>query len=462
MKILFIYKYEYVEPLGIMYLSSLLRTHGHHCYFIDLQFADHPIEEIQRISPDIVAYSITTGKHKFYRAFNQELKKNLTFFSIFGGPHCTFSPQFIYEEGVDAICMGEGEFPFLELANNLEAGRDLTQIKNLWIKLGGEVYKNDLRPLIADLDILPPPDRELVNKYRHYRNMHRRYILTGRGCPYHCTYCFNHSYNKLYANKGNVIRKRSIGNVLQELKFVKDTHRPERFQFVDDTFILDYEWTLEFCEAYRREINIPFIAYVRVNLVKEEIVKALKDAGCITIVYAIESGDERLRNNILKRGISDEQIITASKIFEKYGLSRYVQNMVGLPDETLDMAFRTVALNIECKASYSWVSMFQPYPMTDLWEYSKERGYFKGDVESVEESFYERSVMKLRDIEKMERLRHLFSLCVAFPSLVGLVRILIELPLNRVYQALWNLHRAWCYCFKVKWMDLGEVFIREW
>lgn len=461
MKILFVYEYEFVEPLGIMYLSSFLKERGHECYFIDIKFEKNFALEAQKISPDIIAYSITTGKHKFYQEFNQKLKKSFTFFSLFGGPHCTFFPEFIYEEGVDAICRGEGEFPFLELADNLEAGRAITQIKNLWIKIEGKIYKNEVRNLIEDLDAIPAPDRDLINKYKHYQKMHRRYILTQRGCPYECAYCFNHSYNKLYQGKGRIIRKRSVGNVIEELKFVKKAYRAKRFQFIDDVFILDYKWALDFCGAYKREIDIPFIVYVRVDLAGEEIVKALKGAGCATILYAVESGNEHIRNGILKRGISNEQIITAGKLFNKYGFKTYAQNMVGLPDETLETAFETMSLNIECKPSYSWVSIFQPYPMTELREYSKERGYFDDDINSFEESYYDRSVMKIKDIRKMERLRHLFSIGVAFPILVPLIKILIKLPLNRFYLFLWNFHRAWCYFFKVKWIDLSELFIRE-
>ena len=223
MKILFIYKCEFEEPLGIMYLSSFLKKHGHECYFLDLKFEKRFIEEVQKISPDIIGYSITTGKHKFYQKLNLELKKKLHFFSLFGGPHATFFPEFIYKQGVDAVCRGEGEFPFLELADSFEKGKDITKIKNIWVKVNGKVYKNEVRDLISDLDILPFSDRELLNKYAHYKKMHRRFILTGRGCPYNCTFCFNHSYKKLYKNKGKIIRKRSIGNVIEELKLIIKT-----------------------------------------------------------------------------------------------------------------------------------------------------------------------------------------------------------------------------------------------
>jgi radical SAM superfamily enzyme YgiQ (UPF0313 family) len=461
MKILFIHSYDFIEPMGIMYLSSFLKKHGYDCYFLDIKFEKDLHKTIRVISPDIIAYSITTGKHKFYQKLNLELKNKLNFFSLFGGPHCTFFPEFIYEEGVDAICIGEGEFPFLELADSIREGKDITNIKNIWVKIKGEVYKNEIRNLIEDLDILPFPDRDLINNYNHYRKVHRRYFLTGRGCPYKCAYCFNHAYNKLYKGKGTIVRKRSVGNVIEELIFIREKYRPLRFHFVDDTFIVNEKWTLDFCDEYAKKINIPFLVNLRVNLVKENIVKALKDAKCITVVYAIESGNIHIRNNVLKRNISEVQILNASKLFNKYRLRTYVQNMVGLPDETLDMAFETIALNAKCKPSFSFVSIFQPYPGTELCEYSKGKGYFNDNVDSFEETFFKKSVMKIKDINRIERLRHLFSLAVAFSIPAPVIKLLIKLPLNSFYFFLWNIHRIWCYCFKVKWIDFSELFIRE-
>ncbi len=461
MKILFIYKYEFDEPLGILHLSGFLKKHGYDCHFIDIKFEKNFIEGIQKISPEIIAYSITTGKHKFYQKLNHDLKKKLNLFSFFGGHHCTFFPYFFYYEGVDAICRGEGEFPFLELADGLEKAKDITKIKNLWIKVNGRVYKNELRDLIEDLDMLPFPDRELLNKYNHYKKKLRRFILAGRGCPYQCSYCFNHSYNKLYQNKGKIVRKRSVDNVIKELKFIKRTYQPRRFQFVDDIFILDEKWVLDLCDAYKKDIAVPFIACVRVNLVREEIVKALKEAGCITVVYAIESGNDYIRNSILQRDISKKQIRVASNIFNKYKIRTFVQNMVGLPEETLDMAFETMLLNVQCKATWSWVSIFQPYPQTELCKYSQEKGYFSGDADLFDESYYYRSIMKMKDMKRIVRLRHLFSLGVAFPFFIPLIKILIRLPLGWCYIFLWNMHRIWGYCFKAKVVDLPELFIRE-
>lgn len=461
MKILFIYEYNHFEPLGMMSLSAYLKKHGYECYFIDIKLEKDYIREIEKIKPDIIAYTVLTGKHKFWRKINLKLKEKLKFFALFGGPHCTFFPEFIYENGVDAVCRGEGEQPFLKLVRCLENKEDITTIRSLWVKKNGIVFKNEVENLIENLDELPFMDRELINKYNHYKKVHRRYVLSGRGCPFRCTYCFNHSFNKLFQGKGRIIRKRSVGNVIGELKEIKEKCKPTKFQFLDDTFALDCNWVMEFCKRYKKEIGLPFIVQFRTNFVKDEVIKAVKDAGCIAIMLGIECGNERLRNEVLKRDTTDSQIIEAAKVLQKYKMPIFAMNMVGLPDETLDDVFTTIRINVICKPSYAWASIFQPYPRTELWEYSKQKGYFDGDIDSVPESYYDTSIIKIKDIKKIVRLHKFFSLCVAFPFIIPIIKQLIKLPLNKLYTLIWNLHRAWCYIFEVSWVDFTDLLIRE-
>jgi radical SAM superfamily enzyme YgiQ (UPF0313 family) len=461
MKILFIYKYEFVEPLGILSLSSYLKKEGHNVQFIDLYFCRDYLSEIKKIKPDVIAYSVTTGKHKFYLNLNNVLKKELKFFALFGGPHCTFFPEFIKEKGVNAICRGEGELAAAEFLKKLEKKEDLRFIQNIDIKIKGKIYKNSLRNKIPNLDILPFVDRELTAKYSNYQNAHVRYVLTGRGCPYNCTYCFNHSYNKLYADKGKILRQRSVDNIIKELILVKKQNNPRRFQFIDDTFILNKKWVLEFCKKYKKEIKLPFICYARINLIDEEIIKALKNAGCITLLFAIESGNEFIRNTILKRNISEAQTLSAAKLCRKYKINLFTQNIVGLPGETIENVWETIKLNIQCQPSYAWASIFQPYPGTELCNYSVKKGYYRGNVRLIGQDYFTKSVMKLKDINKIERLHHLFPIAVNYPFLIPGIKILIKLPLNKIYYFFWNIHRAYSYFFKVKLIDFSELFITK-
>jgi len=155
MKIAFIIKnYEIAEPLGIMYISSLLKTKGHS---IALFIASRKnwLHGLKNYSPDIVGYSVISGSHAEYLKINDQVKAEIKAFSILGGPHTTFFPETVYQENVDAICIGEGGYAMLELAESIEQGTDISGINNLWVKKAGTVIKNPIRPLLEDLNELP-------------------------------------------------------------------------------------------------------------------------------------------------------------------------------------------------------------------------------------------------------------------------------------------------------------------
>jgi radical SAM superfamily enzyme YgiQ (UPF0313 family) len=462
MKILFIYKYANYEPLGLMTLSAILKKAGHQCQYIDVHFERNLIAKVKELSPDIIAYSIITGSHKYFWDLNRKLKKHHNYLALFGGPHCTFFPEFINEEGVDIICRGEGENAIVALANNIHQGKDFTAIPNLWIKKEGFIYKNDIENLCLNLDEIPFPDRSLVNVYQHYGNMKRRDVITARGCPYNCTYCFNHANKELLRHKGRYVRQRSVENVIEELILLRDKYHSKKFHFQDDVFTVNRKWTLDFCESYRQKINLPFEVQLRVNLIDEEIIRELKNAGCTVAMYGIESGNFPLRKNLLNRNISDEQILNAAELFKKYKIKTMTVNILGLPDETLAMAFETVKLNIRCKPSYAWNSIFQPYPMTKLAEYSKQKNYFDGDVNVFEDSFlYGRSTMKTKDIKMIERLHFLFSVAVSFPFILPFIHLLTKIPLLGFYRLLFFLHRVYAAFFSLKRISFSEIFVFE-
>ncbi|MEK6820224.1 MAG: radical SAM protein, partial [Nanoarchaeota archaeon] len=335
MRVAFILKTITVSsPLGIMYLSAALKKEGHETALFYFRRRDF-LEKLKRFKPDILAYSITTGAHREYIALNRKIKKSLNAVSVFGGPHPTFYPEMIEENGVDAICRGEGEEAFVEFVNKLEKGKSTDRVKNFWIKRGKRIIKNPVRKLKENLDELPFPDREVVYKTdRFFLDFKMKRFMASRGCPFKCTYCFNRQYNQLYKNKGRIVRCRSVDNLLEEIKQVKSRYPTKLIKFVDDTFILDKIWLEEFCDKYRKEIGLPFICNIRADLVTEDIVEQLKKAMCIAVYIGIESGNEKARREVLERNMSDEQILNACRLFRKYGIKIIAQNMLGLPGET--------------------------------------------------------------------------------------------------------------------------------
>ncbi len=457
MKVLFIYNYNYIEPIGLMYLSSSLKRAGHETFFYDIALSTGLERYVDAVRPDIIAYSIVTGTHTFYAEINSRLKKRFSFLAVFGGPHATFYPDFIEEGGVDAICRGEGEGAMVELADRLQRGEQVHDIQNLWVDAGGIVHKNPLRPLEPSLDALPLPDRELLYTYPVYRLRSNKYILTSRGCPFDCTYCFNHSLKKLYEGKGTFCRKRSIGGVLQEIDELCRMAPAKTLQFFDDVFILDKQWVLDFCREYRKEVGLPFICYVRVNLVDEDIIAALKSAGAVTITFAVETANNHLRNTVLKRNITDEQIFSTVALLQKYDIPYFIQNMIGLPGETINDALDTMRLNIGCKPSFAVASLFQPYPGTELTDYAVEKGFCEESLDINHQSFYEKSVLKLENKHLFENCAWLFPLAILMPRLASFVSCIIKIPAGPIYKIIWHLSRCWGYFFRIYWISPRDV-----
>ncbi len=424
MKFLFITKPFFIEPLGIMYLSAIVKKAGHKS---DLITTSEDVEsKFMEFKPHFVFYSIMTGDHSLFDDINHKLKKKYEFFSIVGGPHATFFSEMLEKSSFDAICIGEGEKTIEEFLKDTKS----TSVPNFWFKTKNGVIKNPVRDLIENLDEILFPDREIVFKYPEIKNGPIKHFIASRGCPYNCSYCFNESYASIYEGKGQRVRFRSVDNLLKEIKEVIE-NSPTRFvYFQDDTFILKPDWIKEFALKYPSKIGLPFHCHTRANLVTEETVKDLKKAGCYSVHIAAESGNDEVRKKILNRHMSNEQIINSVELFRKYDIKVMLQNILGLPFTTLDNDFETLELNIKCQPDYPWVSIFQPYPKTALGQRCVDEGVYHGDFSDMGSNFFDDSVINIENKNEIINLQKLFAVAVKNPNLYysGVLQKLIELP----------------------------------
>ena len=430
------------EALGIMYLSAALKTAGHATFVCNFSF-ESALKMIREIKPEFVAYSIATGFHKKYLELNSKLKNHEEFISIFGGPHATFYPEMIELPGIDAVCRGEGEEAIVELVGNYPEKSD---IKNWWLKNAtGNIIKNPMRPLNNNLDSHSLPDRKLFyDKYPAARNSKIKSFMSARGCPFACTYCFNHSFFELY--KGNYekkLRLRSVDNLLLEIYEVKSHHPLDFVHFATDTFIFDKKWLAEFSEKYKQKIGLPFFCGVRAELVTEEIAELLADAGCRSVSMGIECGNEKLRERLLKRRQSNADLIRGAENLNKFKINILSQNMIGLPDETFEQMLETLDLNRKCKVSYAEVSFFQPYPRTELGEYAVKQGLFTGNVDDISESFNKAPSVKGVSEVQLNNLHKLFAIAVEFYIIRICLKFLIKLPDNKVYKIIFKILKGY-------------------
>ncbi len=449
MRVLFIEKQIDYEPQGIMLLSACLKEAGHE---VNLAIADQedPVRLAHEFRPDIVGYSVMTGSQRWYLELNQRIRSGLKDrapFSVFGGPHPTFFPEMIEEPGVDGVCIGEGEGPIVDLANALANGGLKPDIPNWWFKIEDEIVRNPVRPLIRDLDSLPMPDRALIyDKHVATRQSPIKHFMGSRGCPYNCTYCFNHAYYQIYKRerRGN---QRSVDHVIQEVKWVRERYPLEQVVFLDDLFIIYDDWLEEFAEKWPQEVGLPFFCNVRANLVVKgpHKVELLRQAGCSTVSMGIEAANDRIRIELLKRRMTREEMIKAGHMFRDAGIHITSTNILGLPTSTLEDDLETMRLNAAARISYAHAFLFQPYPGTELGQFTQENDLMVGTFDDISSIAWERSVLVFQNEDEkhqVEHLQRLFAIGVEFPWLEPVIRWLIKLPHNQLVDHIfWWLHK---------------------
>ena len=399
MKVLFFYRGA--ESFGIECLSAVLTRAGHQTELIydpGLDRSFHvPIGLPRRLNPatrklirkardfrpDLVAFSCITNLYPYVRDMARALKAALNVPTVIGGIHPTVLPELVLGEGCfDIVCRGEGEGALLELADRLEKGEDITDIRNLWVKDGrGVIHRNDPRPLIQDLDAMPVPDKDLF--YRNGAFWRNVSIMTGRGCPYSCTFCVNSFYRQMNTGGEQMVRRRSVDNVIEELKVCKERYRPKTVNFQDDTFSVNADWLEEFAAKYPAEIDIPFQCNVHPMTVTARSVRALKKAGCRSACMGIQSGNHELRKLVLKRAGTNEQILEAGRLIKGAGIQLVAEYIFGLPGETPETMWESAALNRRIKADNAGTFLFYPFPGTDLTDECVRKGLL--DAETVKE-----------------------------------------------------------------------------
>jgi len=437
MKILFIQNNGYHESLGIASLAGVLRSRG---IVADLALLSHErdvIDIVNKRSPDTIGFSCYTTNYKYYLGVAQKIKDRFDIPIIMGGPHPTYYPEVITEDGIDIICRGEGEYALPELLQALMQKTDYTSIKNLWIKKNGKIYKNDFGFLIDNLDSLPLPDREIYyKKYNFLRDFPLKRFITGLGCPYYCSFCHEPLYRSYLQGKGKFIRRKSPLRVITEIENVWRISRLESIHFSDDIFILDKNWLREFANIYKSRINLRFTANIRFDSLDDETARLLKNMGCAGVSIGLESGNEYLRNTVLKKNISDAAIINGAKLLHQHRIKFLTYNMTALPRETLDEALETVKLNHRIKPQFARIFTFQSFPRLELTQYAKSNNLLRQSEVEDQDFFIDiQSVNIISGLEnEMRNLCSLFYILIKIPFSPGLFKWILRVRENIFYK----------------------------
>ncbi len=411
-RLAFVHSLSFNEPLGIGYLSAYLKM----CFpDIEIELFDPKIDTIDAIKnfcPTFVLYSVMTGQHRECIDRNKRLKKKLDpYISVFGGPHPTYFPEMIHEEGVDIICRGEGEMPLKNLVSSTLSHSDIHHIKGLYVKHDGTIYKNDVDNLIQDLDNLPFPDRDLYyRKSEFLRSYGRKPLVGARGCPFKCSYCYNSALNSIFKGNGKILRCRSPKSVVGEIAVIKSRYDVRFVAFIEDVFSgVRIEWLKEFQERYSR-LNIPFFVSIRAEFIKPEIAKYLRKSGCISASMAIEHGDYEYRKKYLFRNMTNEMLIEGARILESEGIRVASPIMLGLPFSGIEDDLKSLKLVCQANFTHATTAIFQPYPGTALTDLClKQKLINKADIDNLNEDFYSVAYIKDIDYEKVMKLHNCFS-----------------------------------------------------
>ena len=388
-------------PLAVF--NGLLRRHAPHCR-IDLLSINKTLpaeqcslqwfrDEIARLQPDLLAVSCMSPHWRHMRAYLEVAKAaSPRTVVLVGGYQAILSPEeTIAHPAVDLICVGDGEQALLDLVNCLQhdaatqAARS-TAIAGLWEKRAdGSVLKGE-RVLSEDLNAYPFPDYSIFERNGSLRGLgisvfgpQDKFILpvmTGRGCPYKCTYCSNTPLLDMYkGGEGSYIRKYDADALVDELVALRDRYQVEYFEFWDELFMVNVRYSLDFFERYRQRVGLPFSINARVERMDEDFCRAAREAGCHTIWFGIESGSEPYRTERLGRKMHNADVLRAAQHAKQFGIRRLTFNIVGMPYETLADAEQTLALNQAIAPEFFYFFIYIPLEGTPLYSVAE-----KGDL----------------------------------------------------------------------------------
>ena len=338
---------------------------------------------VERKKPKIIGYSTVSSQFMFVKDIASKIRANFhdTIIQVCGGIHPTIYPECILEaEMLDGIFIGEAEYAFSDFLDRLANGMSYRDVKNFAFNNHGTLVKNRLYPIETELEKLPFPERDKYGYDRFIKRDGTAHFLFARGCPYNCSYCCNKAKAQTYNMSMNTPRYRTPESSIEEIKRLLNKVPFRKVCIVDDIFGVDKKWMREFCNKYAKEIGLPLTCLLRVDIVNEEIMEYLKIAGCVHVSCGVESGNDYIRKEIMKRRISEKQILNAYALFKKYKITSNAINIIGVPQESVGTIWETIKLNRKINPTSSGVNIFYPYRGTELGNYCFKNGLVDEDI----------------------------------------------------------------------------------
>jgi radical SAM superfamily enzyme YgiQ (UPF0313 family) len=388
--------------LGLAYLASYIRERIKDIEIVILEQTPKDINKVMEHSPDLIGLSVLTPQFPDAIELSKKLKKHKDVPIIIGGSHITACPQFL-PDYCDIGVIGEGEETLFEIiAQQAFTSANLANIKGICFHQNGEIVVNPRRPLINNLDEIPFPAWDLLDMEHYLRGQNvfgphfgrGTHLLTSRGCPYNCTFCFSPVlWQKHY-------RSHSAEYSVEEIKQLVENYSVNMLHLYDDISVLDKKRLRRMAdllvkEGLHKEVKFGIVA--RCNMFDEEICDILKQMNVIHVNFGIESGNERvlkfLKNNTLKK----EEIERAVRITQEYGFTVDGGLIIGSPGETAEEMFESLEFIKSLKLDKFCFKIATPYPGTKLWEILEKEGRINFDVDWRYFDTADKDVLKHKD-----------------------------------------------------------------
>jgi radical SAM superfamily enzyme YgiQ (UPF0313 family) len=366
-------------PLGLGYVASVLKDAGHAVHFLDLALEGGDPErrlllEVRSVQADAIGMTLMTPNYEEARTLVSRVRPELSGIPIVvGGPHPCAVPEETLKDGTaDIVVLSEGETMAKDLFSAIEEGGDLQAVPGI-AYLDGDARLVVTSPphQVSDLDASPYPAWDIISPGRYPGTLRGRkmaVVLTTRGCPFRCVNCYRGPA------AGRHYRKRSISNIMEELRRLYREYGIRAFGFRDDIFTLDMDRARGLCDAISAEgLDIIWNCQTRVDRVDRDLLQRMKRSGCISVDFGVESGSEEILKNLKKR-ITKEQARQAVRNCREIGLPTRAFFMIGLPWETPDTVEETIAFAKELRATNSYFFLATPYPGTVLRDQFLEAG----------------------------------------------------------------------------------------